>query len=259
MFTADVGPPETLRVPWRVRAVQSTAERGAGMAVQVRLDDNDDIDAICLTHLDRDHFNPNWIDTLCRKRINVYVHNHHVHGLYRRDGARLLHRAGLLHVVNGQGFEPAPGVRAHTIGLPHDRTGTVGYLIETPSVRVGYATDLGSVPDELIDRFAGVDMLAIESNYDERMQQASPRPPMLKRRIMGPAGHLSNEQAFEAVRRITDACPRGGPGHIVLLHRSRQCNCPTIVRRVFEQDGRVAGRLTLTEQQQASAWLAVGE
>ena len=48
----------------------------------------DDINAICLTHLDRDHFNPNWIATLCRESISVYVHSRHVHSMYRGEGAR---------------------------------------------------------------------------------------------------------------------------------------------------------------------------
>ena len=33
------------------------------------------------------------------------------------------------------------------------------------------------------------------------------------------------------------------PGHIVLLHRSLQCNCPKLVRRFFAQDDRVGAQL----------------
>ena len=230
-------------------------------ATAKRLDDVglalDDIQAICLTHLDRDHFNPNWLNTLIRQRICVYVHRRHLYDLSRIDSAKQLHRAGLLHTVDDQRFEPLAELTATPFHLPHDRQGTIGFRLEAEGGCIGYATDLGNVPDALIDHFAGTDILAIESNYDPQMQTDSPRPAMLKRRIMNGAGHLSNEQAFDAVQRIVDNCPHGGPGHIVLLHRSRQCNCPNLVRRLFERDVRLASRLTLTEQTQPTGWLRV--
>jgi hypothetical protein len=44
------------------------------------------------------------------------------------------------------------------------------------------------------------------------MQIDSPRPWFLKQRIMGGSGHLSNEQAFDAVRTILNQCDaRGRP------------------------------------------------
>jgi len=217
----------------------------------------DDIQSICLTHLDRDHFSPNWIKTLLRHRISLYVHSRHVQSLYRIEGAPLLHREGLLHLVNEQVFEPLAGLKVQPILLPHDRKGTTGYLLETESRQIGYATDLGRVPKDLVCKFAGVDLLAIESNYDPLMQQASPRPAMLKRRIMNGYGHLSNHQAFEAVGQIMDASPNGRPLHVVLLHRSRQCNCPDLMRQLFEQDKRLSSRLTLTEQSSSTAWLDI--
>ena len=37
-----------------------------------------DIRAICLTHLDQDHFRPTWIATLLKARIPVFLHRWHV-------------------------------------------------------------------------------------------------------------------------------------------------------------------------------------
>jgi phosphoribosyl 1,2-cyclic phosphodiesterase len=72
----------------------------------------------------------------------------------------------------------------------------------------------------MIEALAGVDVLAIESNYCPRMQVASKRPEFLKKRIMGGAGHLSNEECLEAVGAI------GPRREVVLLHLSRDCNAP---------------------------------
>jgi phosphoribosyl 1,2-cyclic phosphodiesterase len=159
---------------------------------------------------------------------------------------------------NGQSFSPIDGVSMKAIPLAHDRMGSHGFMIEGYGVRIGYATDLGRVPRRLIDRFCNLDMLAIESNYDSAMQESSSRPWFLKNRIMGGSGHLSNAQALQAIRMILDRCEALGsrmPAHIVLLHRSRECNCPKLLQRLFCEDPRIAKRLTLAEQFQRTEWL----
>ncbi len=118
----------------------------------------------------------------------------------------------------------------------------------------------GGVPAKLVEMFCGVDVLALESNYDVEMERNSDRPWFLKRRIMGGKGHLSNEQAFAAVTRILDATERRHgrgrlPGKIVLLHRSRECNCPQVLRRLFEGDARIRERLVLAEQGEPTGWI----
>jgi phosphoribosyl 1,2-cyclic phosphodiesterase len=213
--------------------------------------------AICLTHLDQDHFRPHWIPTLLGWRIPVHLHRWHVDQWSDLPGAMEMREAGLVHVFNDEPFEPAPGLRVSPIRLAHDTKGTSGFRLETGMGKIGYATDLGHVPAELVTHFTGVDLLAIESNYDPPMQLKSARPLFLKRRIMGHAGHLSNQQAFEAVCQIVDRSPPGCPRHIVLLHRSRQCNCPTLVREVFSQDQRVGARITLSEQRRRTRWFPV--
>jgi hypothetical protein len=114
------------------------------------------------------------------------------------------------------------------------------------------------VPEALFAEFCDLDVLALESNYDHRMQVESPRPWFLKRRIMGGWGHLSNQQAFDAVRMIFNRCEAVGarlPAHLVLLHRSRECNCPELLRKLFSRDARVAPRLVLAEQYERTPWL----
>ena len=229
----------------------------------------DRVAAICLTHLDRDHWRPNWTNTLLEHGIRVFIHQWHMPGFEKLPEAEALLDGGLVEPFS-ESFEPLPGLSVSPIPLPHDQKGTVGYHIEAASspataewegrgavARVGYATDLGAVPPELIERFSahgGVDLLAIESNYDPHLQAGSARPAFLKRRIMGELGHLSNEQAFEAVGRIAERCDPGTPRHIVLLHRSAQCNTPAIIRGVFGRDPSIGPRVTLTEQRRRSAW-----
>ncbi len=215
-----------------------------------------EVAAVCLTHLDRDHFNLSWVNHVVGRKLAVFCHRSRVKDLAQLAGNPAFSER--LIPFGEAPFSPLPGVNFHGIDLAHDVEGSHGFVIEGFGQRAGFATDLGRVPPHLIERFAPVDLLAMESNYDPEMQQASGRPWFLKQRIMGGRGHLSNEQAFAAVRAILDRCHRERgrlPGHIVLLHRSQQCNCPKRVRQLFEQDARIAARLTLAEQDQRTGWL----
>jgi len=220
-----------------------------------------DICAICLTHLDSDHFNPVWLSKIIRHQIRVFCHESRIDDLNTIAGESP-EFSQLIHPFNGKGFEPITNIEFTAIKLHHDEHSSHGFLAEASNSRVGYATDLGRFDERLIRHFAGVGLLAIESNYDPIMQLASDRPLFLKRRIMGGKGHLSNEQALDAVQKILDHAEIIGrplPRHIVLLHRSRQCNCPNRLRELFSADHRIADRLILAEQDRPTPWLRAGE
>ena len=129
------------------------------------------------------------------------------------------------------GFDIGP-IRVDPCVNPHDEAGTVSFRLESDAGSVGFATDIGRVSDGLVDLLRGVDLLAIESNYDRGMQLDSARPKFLKDRIMGGRGHLSNEECVEAVRAI--AFP-DEPAQVVLIHLSRECNHPEVVREVWRR------------------------
>jgi len=220
-----------------------------------------DVRAICLTHLDRDHFSLRWIRTIVARQIRLYCDGRRMTELLSSVfGEPELIDAFTQLVIpfEGHPFSPQEGLDFQPIPLSHDRMGSHGFVVEGHGVRIGYATDLGRVPQRLIVQFCDLDILCIESNYDPQMQLNSPRPWYLKNRIMGGSGHLSNAQALQAIRMILDRCEQRGskmPGHIVLLHRSRECNCPDLLRKLFCHDPRIARRLTLSEQFERTDWL----
>ncbi|MCI0363422.1 MAG: MBL fold metallo-hydrolase [Phycisphaerales bacterium] len=225
---------------------RATARRLRALGVQLR-----DVTAILLTHLDQDHFRPSWLKAIRRHRLSarLHIHRHHRNAAWRMG-------------LSARGVEVFDGVmnvdgcaRITSVMLAHDDLGSVGYVIEHAGMRLGYATDLGRVPSTMLKHFVDLDALAIESNYDRNMQLCSARPAFLKRRIMGGAGHLSNEQALEAVRLI-DA--RSALSHIALLHLSRDCNDPALVHKLYTQRApHLVDRLTITHQYQPSPLLRV--
>jgi len=204
-----------------------------------------DLDGIVLTHLDRDHFNPAW-----SRRIEQLDLPIHVAGMHELAAlAAGCPRSCLASFDDTIDF--GHGLRARTHLVAHDDSGCVAYRFECDDCSIGFATDLGHVPDSLISFLEGIDVLAFESNYDRSMQIQSDRPEFLKQRIMGGRGHLSNEQSLHAILRIDQA---SALQHVVLLHLSRQCNEPRRIRELYQACApHLLERLVITGQDAISS------
>lgn len=114
------------------------------------------------------------------------------------------------------------GVEVDTFSTPHDTPDSVGYTLRMGGVRASVATDLGYVPEHVLNKLLGSDYLLLESNHDVEMLRTGAYPAFLKRRILGKNGHLSNEDSARAAA----ACVRAGTRHITLGHLSRDNNSP---------------------------------
>ena len=86
-------------------------------------------------------------------------------------------------------------VTVETIQTPHDGVDGVAFVVDDGQRRLGILTDLGHVFRGLGSLIASLDGLILESNYEPRMLASGGYPPHLKRRIRGPGGHLSNQEA----------------------------------------------------------------
>ena len=110
----------------------------------------------------------------------------------------------------------------------------------------------------MIDAYVGVDALMLECNHDLDMLWRGRYPEPLKRRVGGPHGHLSNEQALGFLRSV--ASPR--LRHLVLAHLSEQNNLPEEAERVIragvEDIAGIAPVIGLADQQNGHAWTVVG-
>lgn len=181
---------------------------------------------ILYTHFDMDHARPHWSTPVMCHGITVRCARKHL-PLAKARGLP----TQFTHAFEGP-FSLPHNIEVTPVDLPHDEAGAVAYRIKTPAGSIGFATDLGRVEPNLIEAFEGVDLLAIESNYDHAMQLESPRPAFLKERIMGGSGHLSNAQALEFVQAISR---RRAPNRIVLLHLSRECNDYRVIEALWQK------------------------
>lgn len=113
-----------------------------------------------------------------------------------------------------------------TVPIPHDAAEPVA-LVATArrsGTRIGLAYDVGHVTAPLARALARLDVLVLEANHDEGMLRDGPYPPMVRARIAGPHGHLSNRAAAE----LAADCAHRELAAVVLAHLSARCNSPAL-------------------------------
>jgi len=118
-----------------------------------------------------------------------------------------------------------------TISTPHDAEDGVVFVMDDRKHRLGILTDLGHVFNGLGDVIASLDAVLLESNYDPEMLANGSYPDWLKRRIAGPAGHISNLEAADlllaaASKRMKWAC---------LAHLSQENNTPNLALKTHRR------------------------
>jgi phosphoribosyl 1,2-cyclic phosphodiesterase len=135
----------------------------------------------------------------------------------------------------------------------HDAAEPIGLVVSAPDgTSFGLATDTGELTEEALEVLSGCTVLGIETNHDERTLLNGPYPWFLKQRILSARGHLSNDAAAGALRRLA----HDGLREIVGVHISRTNNTPAMAavsleRAVNELD--LSTTITVARQDAAHA------
>ena len=111
-------------------------------------------------------------------------------------------------------------LKVETFTKCHDAEDPMGLIVCSNSARLGLITDLGRSTRLVEDRLRNCHSLIIEFNYDPSMLEDGPYPLYLKKRIRGPEGHLSNQQAGE----LLGAVAHKDLQRVVLAHLSETNN-----------------------------------
>lgn len=120
-------------------------------------------------------------------------------------------------------------IEAYPFPTPHDAIEPVGYRFFIRGHGVAVATDLGYFSQGVFEAVSGAEVVLLESNHDPELLKKNPNyPQMLKTRILGKKGHLSNEACGEAAVRLLET----GTRHVLLGHLSRDNNTPELAYRM---------------------------
>ncbi|MBS1564983.1 MAG: MBL fold metallo-hydrolase, partial [Bacteroidetes bacterium] len=130
-----------------------------------------------------------------------------------------------------QAHEPVQigGLRITAFPKFHDASDPHSFIVTGNNVQIGVFTDIGRSCEQLIHHFKGCHAAFLEANYDEEMLRNGRYPMVLKNRIRGGHGHLSNAQACALFMSHRPSFMT----HLILAHLSKENNSPEIVADLF--------------------------
>lgn len=197
------------------------------------------LDAVFATHEHSDHICG--MGPLLRKyQLKLFT----TEGTYKRASPSMGKLPGFNPIRAGQPVEFGELV-VEPYATPHDAEESVAFVIHYRGLRLGIATDLGKVTQEVTNKLQKLDALLIEANHDVDMLDAGPYPWVTKRRIKSDVGHLSNEACGE----ILSSVKHSGLRLVVLMHMSETNNHPELARITAQQAlGKDSPKMIIAEQ-----------
>jgi len=192
------------------------------------------VEALFLTHEHHDHITGARVLLKRLKEAKVYASAGTLEETKRRDNYRQYSFENDIEESRQIRISPDEPV---TVGdmtirafrILHDAEEPYGYSISAGRKRIALVTDTGALSEEMIEYIADADVLVLEANHDTELLRSGRYPHYLKRRILSDHGHLSNNQAAEALLRLFSHFDKK---RIVLLaHLSEENNTPAIAER----------------------------
>ena len=208
-----------------------------------------DVDAIFITHEHGDHIGCS-LGFAQRHRIPLITSR----GTWRAVG-REDWDTGLLRLARGGEAMALGDLELQPFSVPHDAQEPLQLCLGDGAVRLGVVTDLGSAPPAVADALQRCQALLLECNHDEALLRSGPYPAMLKRRILGTHGHLSNEAAADLLSR----CLHAALGAVVAAHLSESNNSPALAREALAAVlGCAPDDIRVADPRLGFDWLTVG-
>ncbi len=115
-------------------------------------------------------------------------------------------------------------IEINPFSIPHDAANPCGFNISNNSDKISIATDIGHMTNAILKQLEDSKFILLESNYDSEVLKYSKYPYLLKQRIAGPNGHLSNEVASKVINYLL----QGKLKTAMLGHLSKESNFPEL-------------------------------
>jgi len=195
-----------------------------------------DLDAVVVTHEHGDHVRG--VPALARKyALPVWM---------TRGTRRKLRDDDIpdLRYFDGQAVLEIGALQLRPFTVPHDAGEPCQVTFDSGQHRLGVLTDTGRITPHIRACLDAADALLLECNHDTAMLADGPYSPALKRRVGGPLGHLSNDQAVGLLQQLDTSRLQ----HMVAAHLSDKNNDPGLVRSAL------AGALDC-----APDWIAIAD
>ncbi len=198
----------------------------SGKKIEAGLSDIDvdpsKIDGIFVTHEHGDHIAG--VGVMARRyHIPIYSTVETIYAMLHTKNVGKI-PAELLHYVEPDQKLILKDMEICPFSISHDAANPVAYTFEQDGHKMGVATDLGTYDAYTLEHLRDSEILLLEANHDVNMLQVGPYPYILKQRILGRKGHLSNMVSANLLCDIINEKMK----HIILGHLSKDNNFPDL-------------------------------
>ena len=186
------------------------------------------IDAILVTHEHSDHIQS--LGTISKKYdIPVYANQKTWDAMKVQKDK--IDDKNIKYFSTNEDFE-IEDVLIHSFSIPHDAVDPCGFSFISQKEKFSIATDIGHITHTIMDSLENSKFLLLEANYEPEVLKCSRYPYLLKTRIAGPNGHLSNQLAGKTIAKLIDS----GLEEVMLGHLSKENNFPELAcKSVLEE------------------------
>lgn len=194
----------------------------SGKRVEAGLNENEittkDVNGILITHEHSDHISG--LGVLARKcHIPIYATKETLREIRNMTSLGKIEDELYQEITPDQEFQ-IQDIWIRPFSISHDAVNPVGYRFFHKNCSVAVATDMGHYNSYIIENLKGLDAILLEANHDIRMLETGSYPYLLKQRILGDYGHLSNECSGRLLNEIL----HDGMKYIILGHLSKENN-----------------------------------
>lgn len=180
------------------------------------------LDAVLITHEHSDHVSG--LELLIKKQPHLHVYVHKLVWEYITKKYSSLQSFDNVHFIN---YNLPFSVGDFTV-LPmenfHDSVSCASFIINAGGGKLGICTDLGIITEYQVSMLSECKVVYLECNHDKQMLKDCHYPQIIKNRIAGNYGHLSNNQCAESAVVLASNKTKV----LVLSHISENSNLPEI-------------------------------
>ena len=187
-----------------------------------------DIDAILVTHEHSDHIQG--LGTVSKKyNIPVFANCETWNAMQTQKSKIDLNNQKTFE--NNTEFQIG-NLQILPFSTPHDAANPCGFNICNGNKKISIATDLGHVNETLLNNLKHSSFILLEANYDPEVLKVSKYPYLLKQRIAGPKGHLSNSTAGKVISNLIKKDLK----EVMLGHLSKENNFPELAYQTVTEE-----------------------